>query len=122
MINNQTPEHLKVSCKESTYLIDMSHISHMHASSNYSFIYYDQSYVLVSKTLSYFHDQLREDKFIRPHRSYYVNIDHIINIDYSNRELTLRSGEVIPISRSRRKMIKEFFHSKILIETRKVNT
>lgn len=113
MILDKTHGQLKVACKESTYLIDLSEITHMHASSNYSFIYYNKKYVLASKTLSYFHDQLRGDKFIRPHRSYYVNIDHIVKMDYSKRELTLRSGEVIPIARSKKQSIKHFLKTKL---------
>ena len=109
MIYDKTLGQLKVACKESTYLIDLSEISHMHASSNYSFIYYKHKYVLASKTLSYFDDQLTDDKFIRPHRSYYVNVDHIEKINYAKREITLRSGKVIPIARSKRKVIKSFF-------------
>ena len=110
MIIDKTFRQLKVACKKSTYLIDLSEISHMHASSNYSFIYYNQKYILASKTLSYFHDQLTDDKFIRPHRSYYVNIDYIDKIDYVKREITLRSGKIVPISRSKRKVIKSFFN------------
>lgn len=51
-----------------------------------------------SGTLSALEKQLPADCFVRPHRSYVVNLGHIVRLDRAS--LTLSSGDAIPISKN----------------------
>ena len=42
-------------------------------------------------------DQLHDERFIRIERSYFVNIDYVLQV--SGAELILKNGERLPISR-----------------------
>ncbi len=68
---------------------------------------------LVSKNLKYFENSLESiPKFIRPHRSFLVNLDHITS--YSKTDggyLTLSCGNKIPVSRERKHLVQDFLKS-----------
>lgn len=89
-------------------IVKTSEITHLQASSNYTFIHHLSKTFLASKTLRHFHDQLCSDNFIRIHQSYTVNVAHIDTIDYPGSQVILSTGEEIPISRAKKPMVKEF--------------
>lgn len=92
-------------------ILRTSEITHLQASSNYTYIHHVDRSILASKTLRHFHDQLCSDHFIRIHHSYSVNVAYIDTIDYRGNQVILSTGEEIPISRARKRMVKEFFRS-----------
>ncbi len=49
---------------------------------------------------------LEPQKFLFVHKSYLVNSKHIQNFEYDT--ITIDNGEVIPISQSKRKIIREW--------------
>jgi DNA-binding LytR/AlgR family response regulator len=51
------------------------------------------------------YSELRYDKFLYVHKSYLVNYNNIVEV--SAKKLIMSNGEVIPISQSRRKNVKE---------------
>ena len=50
-----------------------------------------------TERLDYFSDQLGQ-KFLKCHKSYVVNIDYIL--EFCSKEITLITGEKIPVSKS----------------------
>lgn len=50
---------------------------------------------------------LSRSEFIKPHRSFVVNMDHIRTLD--TKEITMRSGDVIPIARGTSKEIRDTY-------------
>ncbi len=95
-------------------VLKISEITHLEASSNYTFIHHLEKTFLASKTLRFYHEQLRDDTFIRTHQSYSVNINYINSIDFSNSIIMLNDGIEVPISRSRKRQLKDFFKTKML--------
>ncbi len=109
MILQELEEVLKVSCRRITHHMNVTEISHLHAWSNYTFIHHAEKKILSAKTLRFYHSQLDSNLFIRPHQSYSVNINHIASLNFRTSTITLKSGTEIPISRARKKMVREFF-------------
>lgn len=70
----------------------------------------DSKQKVVAKNLKYFENSLETiPKFLRPHRSYLVNMDQVVS--YSKAEggfLSLSNGMQVPVSRERKQVIQEF--------------
>lgn len=106
MITQQEIATLTISNRRSQSVLKVSDITHLRASSNYTFIHHKEKRVLASKTLGHFQILLGDSSFVRTHHSCIVNAAHIDMIDYKNREITLKNGKVIPIARSRKSFVR----------------
>ena len=97
----------------STFRIPASGIEYAEAQNKYvKFKLTDGRELLSSDTFSSFLDKLTEsDGFIKCHRSYLVNMFQIDR--YSAKELTTRSGAIIPIARSCQKDFEEKYFTVI---------
>jgi len=93
-------------------------VSHLKAWSNYTFINHKDKKILSAKTLGYYYNLLNNQSFIRTHKSYCVNIDHIERVDFRTRIITLFSGDEIPLARSKKKAIKEMLGQDFLNKNR----
>ncbi|MBQ3544450.1 MAG: response regulator transcription factor [Lachnospiraceae bacterium] len=96
---------LLVKSKEDTVMINVNHIVYMEAQ--------NQDIIIVTKDEKYcnrynlkdYEEELKEYNFIRCHRSYLVNISHIMRI--SGKEIIMDNSDNIPLSRTKEKKIKE---------------
>lgn len=70
----------------------------------------DQRSKIVSKNLKYFENALESiPKFLRSHRSFLVNMDHVTSYYKSEGgNLQLKSGQVIPVSRERKQDVQNY--------------
>lgn len=59
--------------------------------------------ILVARPISFFEAFLNTHGFIRVHRRYMVNPNHVINIENSATLLTLRNGHTAQISRRKKR-------------------
>lgn len=90
------------------YNIAIRDITHIEADDNYVKIYHKEKTYRKRSTLSTFLDSLGNSDFLRIHRSYVVNRQHIVSMvrvykgDYLIR---LNNGKVIPTSQSYRKNV-----------------
>ena len=77
------------------------------ASSNYSRLYFkDGRNLVVSKVLSHFEELLKLHHFIRVHNSHLLNIKYIKRAQrYNGIKIELITGELISISRRRKKTV-----------------
>lgn len=84
-------------------LIDLSHIVHIEADSNYSIFYlHDNEKITVSKVLKEYEEILPENEFVRVHKSSIVNLHYLQEYNSRNGlELTLKNGQRIAVSRRR---------------------
>lgn len=86
-------------------------IEFVEADRAYSIIHLnDGSQKLVSKNMGYFEDLLQHfDTFIKPHRSYFVNLYHIATFQKKGEAgiLTFKSGNEVEVSRNYRKTLIE---------------
>jgi two-component system LytT family response regulator len=91
-------------------IIPLNLISYLAAEDDYVMIYYSEGKALKPKTMKYYEDHLPPSLFMRVHRSYMLNIEHITRLEpYSkdNYVAVLKSGEKIPVSRAGYKMLRE---------------
>lgn len=84
--------------------IPLASIFMMEALDNYTLIYLtDGTRHMTSKTLQYWDDQLIAFKnFVRTHRSYTVNLDHLVSLDIVNSELVMIKNFRVKYSRRRK--------------------
>lgn len=101
---NLNTENLVIHSKDSIDVIKKDDISHIKAESNYSQICTIQGdKFLASKTLNHLDTQLNSSQFIRVHRSFTVNIKHIIKLDTSEGlTIVLSNQTTIPVSRRKK--------------------
>jgi len=82
--------------------INENTISYLKAYDNYCYVITATNTFLVPQTLKHVSGQLKSPKFIKAHRSYVVNIEHITGVDKNN---LLLVNETIPISASQKKTV-----------------
>ena len=89
------------------YLVNIKDIIRCKSDNNYTTFYFvDKSKVLVSKTLKYYSDILKEVNFLRVHQSHLVNKDFIKEfIKSDGGYLILNDSSNIPVSARKRKEI-----------------
>jgi two-component system LytT family response regulator len=91
-------------------IIPLNHISYLAAEDDYVMIYYNEGKALKPKTMKYYEEHLPPSLFLRIHRSFMVNVEHITRLEpYSkdNYVAVLKSGEKIPVSRAGYKLLRE---------------
>lgn len=90
--------------KNDIKFIPFQEIRYLEANDDYVNIYTQEGKFLKNKTLSFFEEVLGPENFIRIHRSYIVKISSITKIEpqeKGNYMLKLKTGEILPISKSR---------------------
>lgn len=84
-------------------IIPLSDISHIEAYDDYVKIHVQSKYHLKSQTLTFLENSLKDDQFIRIHRSFLINLHYLTRIESMEKNsyhAILKGGERIPISRS----------------------
>lgn len=84
-------------------VIDVDHIIHIEADSNYSVFHVkNHETITVSKVLKEYEEILPENQFVRVHKSSIINLNYLLEYNSRNGlELTLKTGERIAVSRRR---------------------
>lgn len=82
--------------------IDQSSIKYLKAFDNYCYIHTTDKKILVPHTLKKTFELLHPDNFIKTHRSYIVNKEHILGIQQSN---VILRDDLIPLSNSNRLLV-----------------
>lgn len=89
--------------------VNQNTILYLKAFDNYCYVYTTSKSYLVPHTLKHMSEQLNTDTFIKTHRSYWVNVNHIDSI--GTNELVLKA-EPIPISASQKSLVLKKLKSK----------
>lgn len=88
--------------------IDLNDIIYSEASNNYSkLILADGSRYLISKTLKDVQEVLEEEHFLRVHRQYIINLNHVKQFNRNDGVLTMDNGDHIPIARNQKEKLIE---------------
>jgi two-component system LytT family response regulator len=84
-------------------VVDLDHIMHIEADSNYSIFHLnDSENITVSRVLKEYEEILPESQFVRVHKSSIVNLNYLLEYNSKNGlELILKNGEKIAVSRRR---------------------
>ncbi len=94
-------------------IIPLNMVYYLAAEDDYVMIYYSEGKALKPKTMKYYEEHLPPGLFLRVHRSFMVNVEHITRLEpYSkdNYVAVLKSGEKIPVSRAGYKTLREKLH------------
>ena len=91
---------IPLKCSNSIHNIHLNDIEYVEAQNKHTLFALKNNQVLESIETFYLHEEklLLEDGFIKCHRSYIVNINHVDA--YTAKEIRMRSGYRIPISRT----------------------
>lgn len=106
-------QHNKISIptSESINLIAVNQIAFVMGVDNYSMFHFvDGKKLLSSKTLKHYEQALTPFGFIRPHKSYLINtifVDKVLTRDGGY--LSMRTSELIPISRDKKQDVLDWF-------------
>lgn len=89
-----------IKCSNSIHTIPLNDIEYIEAQNKHTLFVLKNNQILESIEIFYLHEDklLLTDGFIKCHRSYIVNINHIDT--YTAKEIRMRSGYRIPISRT----------------------
>lgn len=91
-------------------VLETADIVYCQADDNYTHIYLKQGKRLVSKTLKYFEDTLKDSGFARIHKSYVVNVNAVTEYKKGKGgSVTLNTGKELMVSPSRKKELLSFF-------------
>ena len=88
--------------------IDFIDIVLFEASNNYSkLILKDKRVFLVSKSLKDIEEVLEEENFLRVHRQYIINLQHVKQFNKNTLELTMNTGETLPVAKNQKERLAE---------------
>ncbi|WP_347839464.1 LytTR family DNA-binding domain-containing protein [uncultured Draconibacterium sp.] len=90
-----------------TLFLPVSNLLYLQAEKDYTIIQYlkdGKNYeILTSRNLGYWENELNNHTFLRIHKSFIVNMEHIVS--FGNRKVKLCNGTFLEISRDRRQEI-----------------
>ena len=87
-----------------------SQIVRCESDSNYTKIVLtgSNSPLIVSRTLKYVESNyLNTEEFVRTHKSHLINIRYLISKSITSSSIQLNNGDIIPVSRSKRELVKD---------------
>lgn len=105
----EAPEGFVISDRKSTVRIAYHSLAYVEVMDHY-LVYHvaDGDTVRIRQSLSEIEEMLLERKnFIKPHRSYLVNLDYVTRVEAS--QLLLSVGDKIPVSKDKNKLISDAF-------------
>lgn len=98
--------------------IQMEDIIYCRAEGNYTHINVKNKDIVVTRTLKEFEELLSDYNFLRIHRSYLINLDHILKYNRTHQlpdvegdggSVTLSNNLEVPVSREKRKALLDLF-------------
>ncbi len=98
----ENSHYLVIKSEGKTYKLNQNNITHLKAFDNYCYIYTIRRSYIVPHTLKHITEELNEDIFIKTHRSFWVNVNHVEAIEKNN--LILKT-EPIPLSASQKQLV-----------------
>lgn len=104
------PKRIAVSLEGRILLIDCESILYMTSADGKCTIFTDNQAYTISETLTMLEKKLSGSMFLRVHRSYLVNVEHISEIEpwfNSTYNITMKNGVKVPVSRTYVKDLKE---------------
>jgi two-component system LytT family response regulator len=111
-IKKQQIDRITIPQRSGIKIIETKSISHLESSSNYTIIHFKEDEpFLDSRTLKTYQEIL-PDQFIRVHNSHIVNTSEIVEYTAEDgHSLILKNNDMIPVSRTYLKTVKEYLKS-----------
>ena len=88
-------------------IVNIQDIVYCKSDSNYTTLFFSNNQKLIaSKTLKYFTETLSKSQFLRIHKSYLINIDHIKKyFKKEGGEVLMTNEDILPVSRTKRDLL-----------------
>ncbi len=87
------------STSEGLEFVHFDEIKYLEADRNYTTLFLEENRkLLISKSIGQIETKLPENRFIRIHQSFTVNVTKILRYDRSENYLVLKSGEKLSVS------------------------
>ena len=104
-------ERITIPTQEGFEVLSVQDIVYCKADDNYTHLFLkNKQKKLVSKTLKYFEDILKENGFARIHKSYLVNVNFIVNYKKGKGgTITLKNGKELSVSASKKGELLAYF-------------
>jgi len=100
--NNHAPEKIILNSGGKSYVVKINDIVYCEVEDNHLTIYFaSQAHLKVSMQLKQIEDLL-PSSFLKSHRSYLVNKNHVLKIDRVDSVIFMDNGEELPLSSSRK--------------------
>jgi two-component system LytT family response regulator len=94
---------IAISSHAGVTFIDLNEIIYAESDSNYSIlILADKRRLVISKTLKELQDLLEESHFLRIHRQYIINLNHVQHLDRTKSMLTMVNKDVLIVARNQK--------------------
>lgn len=90
--------------------IDVSDVIMIKAESNYSYIILENNKsIFTSRTIKHWAAEFKNDKLLRVHKSFLINIDKIIEVNRKANKITLADNNLVSYSREMKKIVLNLF-------------
>jgi two-component system LytT family response regulator len=106
---NQELERVVVKTVNSIKVIPVSNLLYLEAQDDYVLLYTQEGKFLKQQTMKHFEQVLPAQQFIRIHRSYIVNVEHMQRIepyDKNGYQMVLKNNVTLPVSRNGYSLLK----------------
>lgn len=101
---------IAVSSQSGVFFIDLKDIVYAEADSNYTtLMLVDGRAFVVSKTLKDLQDVLEDSHFLRVHRQYIINLNHVTHLDRTRSTLTMINKKELPVARNQKDKLSEMY-------------
>lgn len=88
--------------------ISLNDILYAESSSNYThLVMVDKSKLLISKTLKEVQTVLEDSHFLRIHRQYIINLNHVKQLNRNDSIITMLNNEELPVARTQKELLIE---------------
>ncbi len=110
--NTIKSDKVAIPSKEGFDIIDLNKVVFFESKGNYTqIVLADGQKKMASKTLKHFENRIQHYAFVRSHHSFFININFVEGLGSGS---TIINGMTIPISRSKKQIIREALESHIL--------
>jgi two-component system LytT family response regulator len=107
-LHGELPKKIAIPASTGVSFIDLDEIVYVEASNNYSkLLLTDKKVFTISKTLKDVQEVLEESHFLRVHRQYIINLNHVKQFNRNEGILTMGNGDHIPIARNQKERLVE---------------
>jgi two-component system LytT family response regulator len=109
-IKGNAIDKMAISTHEGIAFIDLNEIIYVEADSNYStLVLFNDRRFVISKTLKDLQSLLEESHFLRVHRQYIINLNHLKHLDRTKSLLTMANKHELSIARDQKDKLMEMY-------------
>jgi Response regulator of the LytR/AlgR family len=107
-LHGEPPTKIAIPGHQGVFFIELDEIVYSEASNNYSkLILTDGRQFVISKTLKDVQEVLKDEHFLRVHRQYIINLNHVKQFSRNEGILTMDNGVHIPVARNQKEKLIE---------------